>query len=83
MLATVFYMQPIGQILANTVAVIATALSHRYISHDSDPSNCGGDCMETTDKIWRWIVGLGAVLPALALLARLFIPESPRYLLEV
>jgi MFS transporter, PHS family, inorganic phosphate transporter len=83
MLATVFYMQPVGQILANTVAIIATALSHRYISHDSDPSNCVGDCMETTDKIWRWIVGLGAVLPALALLARLFIPESPRYLLEV
>ncbi len=42
-----------------------------------------GDCRETTDKIWRWIVGFGAVLPALAQLARIFIPESPRYLLEV
>jgi PHS family inorganic phosphate transporter-like MFS transporter len=83
MLATVFYMQPIGQLVANIVAIIATALSHRYIYHDADPSKCVGDCMETTDKIWRWIVGLGAVLPALALLARIFIPESPRYLLEV
>lgn len=83
MLATVFYMQPLGQCLANIVAIIATASSHRYISHDSDPSHCVGDCMETTDKIWRWIVGLGAVSPALALLARLFIPESPRYLFEV
>ena len=83
MLATVFYMQPIGQLVANIVAIIATALSHHYIYHDADPSKCVGDCMETTDKIWRWIVGLGAVLPTLALLARIFIPESPRYLLEV
>jgi PHS family inorganic phosphate transporter-like MFS transporter len=83
MLAAVFFMQPVGQLLANVVAIIATALSHRYISQDSDPANCVGDCMETTDKIWRWIVGLGAVPPAIALLARLFIPESPRYTLEV
>lgn len=39
--------------------------------------------MNATDEIWRWIVGLGAVIPSLALLARLLIPESPRYLLEV
>jgi MFS transporter, PHS family, inorganic phosphate transporter len=83
MLASVFYMQPVGQMLANIVAIIATALSHPYVSVDADPSNCVGDCMETTDKIWRWIVGLGAVVPALTLVARLFIPESPRYLLEV
>jgi MFS transporter, PHS family, inorganic phosphate transporter len=83
MLATVFYMQPVGQFLANVVAIVATALSHRHLSHDAEPSNCAGDCMETTDKVWRWIVGLGAVPPAIALLARLFIPESPRYLLEV
>src|SRR5947207_2864892 len=83
MLAAVFYMQPVGQFLANIVAILATRSSHRYIYHDSDPSNCSGDCMETTDRIWRWIVGLGAVPPTLALLARLFIPESPRYLLEV
>jgi MFS transporter, PHS family, inorganic phosphate transporter len=63
MLAAVFFMQPVGQLLANVVAIIATALSHRYISQDSDPANCIRDCMETTDKIWRWIVGLGAVPP--------------------
>ena len=83
MLAAVFYMQPVGQLLANVLAIIATSLSHDYIYKDSDPSSCNGDCMETTDKIWRWIVGLGAVIPAITLVARFFIPESPRYLLEV
>jgi hypothetical protein len=83
MLAAVFYMQPVGQLVANVVTIIATSVSRQYISQNSDPSNCQGDCLETTDKIWRWIVGLGAILPALAMLARLYIPESPRYLLEV
>jgi len=83
MLAAVFYMQPVGQLIANILAIIATSISHDYIYKDSDPSNCTGDCMEMTDKIWRWIVGLGAVIPAITLVARFLIPESPRYLLEV
>jgi len=83
MLAAVFYMQPVGQLVANVLAIIATSISHDYIYKDSNPSNCTGDCMETTDKIWRWIVGLGAVIPAITLVARFLIPESPRYLLEV
>jgi hypothetical protein len=83
MLAAVFYMQPVGQLVANVLAIVATSISHDYIYKDSDPSNCTGDCMETTDKIWRWIVGLGAVIPAITLVARFLIPESPRYLLEV
>ena len=83
MLAAVFYMQPVGQLCANIVTIGATAVARRYINYDADPSTCVGDCMETTDKIWRWIVGLGAVVPTIALLARLLIPESPRYLLEV
>jgi len=83
MLAAVFYMQPVGALIANIIAIIATSLSHEYIYKDSNPSNCLGDCMEATDKIWRWIVGLGAVIPAITLFARFLIPESPRYLLEV
>lgn len=83
MLAAVFYMQPVGQLCANIITIGATAVARRYINYDADPSTCLGDCMETTDKIWRWIVGLGAVVPTIALLARLLIPESPRYLLEV
>lgn len=83
MLAFVFYMQPVGQLCANIVAISATAISRKSTILNANPSNCVGECMQTTDKIWRWIVGLGAVVPTLALLARLLIPESPRYLLEV
>ncbi|KAH9210727.1 inorganic phosphate transporter 1-4 /Pi cotransporter [Leptodontidium sp. 2 PMI_412] len=83
MLATVFYMQPAGQLLANIVAICATTRYRELIHENSGLSSCVGDCMNATDEIWRWIVGLGAVIPSLALLARLLIPESPRYLLEV
>ncbi|GAA5947684.1 hypothetical protein JCM3775_000272 [Rhodotorula graminis] len=31
---------------------------------------------------WRWMVGLGAVPPALQLVMLLYLPESPRYLLR-
>jgi PHS family inorganic phosphate transporter-like MFS transporter len=83
MLAAVFFMQPLGQLIANVVAVIATAAYHRHISHNTDPLKCVGECMQTTDKIWRWVVGIGAVPPTIAVVFRLFIPESPRYTLEV
>ena len=86
MLATVFYAQPIGQFLACIVAVIATASFQGSISGTSgnaSPTNCTGACLHATDKIWRWIVGFGAIPPAFAVLLRFWIPESPRYLLEV
>lgn len=86
MLATVFYAQPIGQLLACIVAVITTASFQASISGTSgnaSPTNCTGACLHATDKIWRWIVGFGAIPPAFAVLLRYWIPESPRYLLEV
>ena len=86
MLATVFYAQPIGQFLACIVAVITTASFQASISGTSgnaSPTNCTGACLHATDKIWRWIVGFGAIPPAFAVLLRFWIPESPRYLLEV
>ncbi|KAI9773270.1 MAG: hypothetical protein M1839_002182 [Geoglossum umbratile] len=83
MLAAVFFMQPIGQLIANIVAVIATAAYHRHIIHNADPQHCIDECMQTTDKIWRWVVGFGAIPPAIAVVFRLYIPESPRYMLEV
>ncbi|KAH0541837.1 hypothetical protein FGG08_003720 [Glutinoglossum americanum] len=83
MLAAVFFMQPVGQLIANIVAIVSTAAYHHYISHDADPLDCTGECLQTTDKIWRWVAGIGAIPPAIAVLFRLFIPESPRYMLEV
>src|SRR6202044_2460302 len=37
----------------------------------------------TVDKIWRYIVGVGAIPALVAIGFRLTIPESPRYTLDV
>ena len=41
------------------------------------------DCLQSLDRIWRWVVGIGAVPAAVAIFFRLTIPESPLYLMDV
>jgi PHS family inorganic phosphate transporter-like MFS transporter len=81
MLATLFYMQACGAFVANIVTIIAVTSLQNSIPTDN--VNCDANCIDVLDRIWRWIVGLGAVPPALATLVRWFIPESPRYTMEV
>lgn len=83
MLATVFFMQPIGAFIANVVAIATVAAFRNSLPQGSTTTNCIGECRETVDNMWRWIVGLGAIPPAFAILLRWWIPESPRYTLEV
>lgn len=83
MVATVFFMQPVGALIANVVAVATVAAFRNSLPQGSTATNCLGECQETVDNMWRWIVGLGAVPPAFATLLRWWIPESPRYTLEV
>jgi MFS transporter, PHS family, inorganic phosphate transporter len=83
MLATVFFMQPVGQLLGNIVAIVAVAKFRDQINHDADPLNCTGSCLHAVDQIWRWVVGFGAIPPIFAVGFRLWIPESPRYTFEV
>ena len=81
MLATLFYMQACGSFLANIVTLIAVEGFKSYLP--TDTHDCDASCRETVDIMWRWIVGLGAVPPAIAALLRWWIPESPRYLIEI
>jgi PHS family inorganic phosphate transporter-like MFS transporter len=83
MVATVFFMQPVGALIANLVAVATVASFQESLPVGSTPTNCLGECRDTVDTMWRWIVGLGAIPPAFAILLRWWIPESPRYTLEV
>jgi PHS family inorganic phosphate transporter-like MFS transporter len=83
MLSTVFFMQPIGALIANLVAVITITSFKASLPLNLGTTNCHGECAATVDKMWRWIVGIGAVPPAFAILLRWWIPESPRYTLEV
>ncbi|RHZ55388.1 hypothetical protein CDV55_104587 [Aspergillus turcosus] len=74
MMATVFFMQPLGQIAGNIVTLIVVAISKNQ-QHD--------DLVRTFDIMWRWVVGIGVVPGVIATLFRVVIPETPRFLLEI
>ena len=73
-MASVFFMQPLGQIAGNLVSLIVIAVSR---------SKVNGDIVRTVDSMWRWVVGIGVVPGVVATLFRYAIPESPRFLLDV
>jgi PHS family inorganic phosphate transporter-like MFS transporter len=56
MLATVFYMQSVGQICATLVSIAVVAGKR----DDSLPQEAQ---KVIVDRIWRWVIGVG-VLPA-------------------
>jgi MFS transporter, PHS family, inorganic phosphate transporter len=74
MMATVFAMQPIGQIAGNLVSLIVVAA---YKSHGDD------NLTRTVDTMWRWVIGLGVIPGVIALAFRFAIPETPRFLLDI
>jgi hypothetical protein len=82
MLAAVFMMQPLAQLTAHGVGLGAL----RGISARHRPSlgATETDRIKTApivDAVWRLVIGVGAVPAILAILGRLTIPETPRYLL--
>ncbi|KAL3472483.1 major facilitator superfamily domain-containing protein [Aspergillus californicus] len=74
MIASVFFMQPLGQIAGNVVSIIVVVISKKQ-GFD--------DITRTVDVMWRWVVGIGVVPGVIATLFRFAIPESPRFLLEI
>ncbi|KAJ5863896.1 uncharacterized protein N7529_005812 [Penicillium soppii] len=76
MMASVFFMQPLGQIAGNIVSVVVIAIARGNSTPDEDLSR-------TVDIMWRWVLGIGVVPGAIATLFRFAIPESPRYLVDI
>ncbi|KAJ9640215.1 hypothetical protein H2204_003440 [Knufia peltigerae] len=74
MMATVFFMQPLGQIAGNLISLIVVVISR---------SSNAEDTARSVDQMWRWIIGLGVVPGVVALLFRFAIPETPRFLLDI
>ncbi|KAL4902191.1 hypothetical protein BDW74DRAFT_186953 [Aspergillus multicolor] len=74
MIASVFFMQPLGQIAGNLVSLIVVIVSKKQ-GYD--------DITRTVDIMWRWVVGIGVVPGVIATFFRFLIPESPRFLLEI
>ncbi|KAN0084681.1 Major facilitator superfamily domain containing protein [Elaphomyces granulatus] len=90
MLASVFFMQPCGYLVATVVSIIAMAgyrdditLSVQPLTPDSLTCSQIDHCQRALDQVWRWLVGLGAVPALVAIVLRFTIPESPRYTMEV
>jgi PHS family inorganic phosphate transporter-like MFS transporter len=83
MLTLVFACQPIGQLAATLVALIAVARQRDGIPSDAFPTQCNTECKKTLDSIWRWIIGVGVIPAVIALWFRLTIIESSRYTADV
>lgn len=83
MLSVLFYMQAVGALSANIITVIMTIILHDMEYIPSDTASCNAECIASVDNMWRWIVGLGAIPPAVAAILRWCIPESPRFTMEV
>ncbi|KAI9747526.1 MAG: acid phosphatase pho5 [Chaenotheca gracillima] len=83
MMGSVFAMQGFGQFAAAIIALIVTSGFKGSLETAAKPANCTGDCGVAVDKMWRVIVGFGAVPGCIALYYRLTIPETPRYTFDV
>lgn len=83
MMGSVFAMQGIGQFAAAIVALIVTAGFKESLISAKTVAVCSGVCLIAVDKMWRVVIGFGAVPACFALYYRLTIPETPRYTFDV
>ncbi|KAK4898122.1 acid phosphatase pho5 [Elasticomyces elasticus] len=83
MMGSVFAMQGMGQFGAGIVALIVTVGFKESLLTAKAYGTCSGVCGLAVDKMWRTIIGMGAVPGVCALYFRLTIPETPRYTFDV
>ncbi|KAK3688485.1 major facilitator superfamily domain-containing protein [Podospora appendiculata] len=83
MMGAVFAMQGLGQLCAAFVMLFLTLGFKDSLETSSKPATCTGGCALAVDKMWRVLIGFGAVPGCIALYYRLTIPETPRYTFDV
>lgn len=83
MMGSVFAMQGIGQLVAAILACIVTAGFKSSLITSPTVGKCNHECLVSVDRMWRIIVGFGALPGCVALYYRLTIPETPRYTFDV
>jgi MFS transporter, PHS family, inorganic phosphate transporter len=83
MMGAVFAMQGFGQFGAGLVTLIVTAGFKGSLEQADSFATCVGPCQVAADKMWRVVIGFGAVPGCIALYYRLTIPETPRYTFDV
>jgi MFS transporter, PHS family, inorganic phosphate transporter len=83
MMSTLFFMQPVGQLLANVLSLGAVYAWKSQINQHDDTCVNDATCIRAIDRLWRLVVGIGAIPAVIALAFRFTIPESPRFKLDV
>ncbi|KAI0154935.1 phosphate permease [Xylariaceae sp. FL1272] len=83
MMGAVFAQQGLGQLTGAFVMLFLTLGFKQALSQSPSIDQCDGYCVIAVDKMWRALVGFGAVPAAIALYYRLTIPETPRYTFDV
>ncbi|KAI1845757.1 hypothetical protein JX265_000064 [Neoarthrinium moseri] len=83
MMGAVFAMQGIGQLVCAFVMLFVTLGFKEQLEQSQGISSCTGYCSIAVDKMWRTLIGFGAVPACIALYYRLTIPETPRYTFDV
>lgn len=67
MMAAVFAMQGMGQLAAAFVMLFATLGFRGTLESYKSVATCSGDCQVAVDKMWRILIGFGAVPACIAL----------------
>jgi MFS transporter, PHS family, inorganic phosphate transporter len=83
MMGAVFAMQGIGQLTAAFIMLFVTLGFKQSLKTATSYATCTGVCGIAVDKMWRTLIGFGAVPGCIALYFRLTIPETPRYTFDV
>ncbi|KAL2135973.1 hypothetical protein VTI74DRAFT_6022 [Chaetomium olivicolor] len=83
MMGAVFAMQGFGQLAAAFVMLFLTLGFKSSLEAAPTLATCTDGCAQAVDKMWRVLIGFGAVPGCIALYYRLTIPETPRYTFDV
>jgi PHS family inorganic phosphate transporter-like MFS transporter len=67
MMGAVFAMQGIGQLTAALVMLFVTLGFKSSLESTATIGQCEGDCRLAVDKMWRVLIGFGAVPACIAL----------------
>lgn len=67
MMAAVFAMQGLGQLGAALVMLFVTVGFKSQLEPALNVAQCSGDCQIAVDKMWRTLIGIGAVPACIAL----------------
>lgn len=79
MMNAVFAMQGIGQLCAALVLLVTTTAFKSQLEGASSPAACSTDgaCIAAADRMWRIIIGFGAVPGSIALYCESWRPGPP------